>query len=209
MPGLRETKKAATKNALARAAAEIALTQGTDELTVGAIASRAGVSTRTFHNYFASRETALICFALSRVHSLAESFNALPDGMDTLDAVEEVVVTSLRNDGEKLNSLGALLRVGDILRILAPTVGEDRLDRIKAPVLANIAHRNPHLTEFEVVASLELVCCAAGCALETYYRMPEPRNVEDGVRLIREAFNMLRVGSNALHLPHGAQAEST
>ena len=58
MSGLRETKKAATRTALSRAAAEIALMEGPEAFTVAAIAAAAGVSPRTFHNYFPSREDA-------------------------------------------------------------------------------------------------------------------------------------------------------
>jgi AcrR family transcriptional regulator len=57
--GLREAKKARTREALHRAALELALEVGPEHVTVDAIAARANVSTRTFFNYFPSRESAM------------------------------------------------------------------------------------------------------------------------------------------------------
>ena len=62
MASLRETKKEATRRALADASASLALAQGSDAVTVSAIADAAGVSARTFHNYFSSTADALLYF---------------------------------------------------------------------------------------------------------------------------------------------------
>lgn len=60
-PGLRERKKAATKAALSHATLRLALEKGgVDAVTAEDIAAEAGVSTRTFHNYFSSKDAALL-----------------------------------------------------------------------------------------------------------------------------------------------------
>lgn len=60
-PGLRERKKAATKAALSQATLRLSLEKGgLDAVTADDIAAAAGVSTRTFHNYFQSKEAALL-----------------------------------------------------------------------------------------------------------------------------------------------------
>jgi AcrR family transcriptional regulator len=57
---LRERKKAETWTALHEAAASLALQHGVDQTTVEAIASSAGVSPRTFFNYFPAKEDAIV-----------------------------------------------------------------------------------------------------------------------------------------------------
>jgi hypothetical protein len=58
-PGLRERKKIATRQALGLAAMRLAIERGLDNVLVEDIAEAAGVSTRTFNNYFASKYEAI------------------------------------------------------------------------------------------------------------------------------------------------------
>ena len=57
---LRERKKAETWTALHEAAASLALQNGVEQTTVEAIAASAGVSPRTFFNYFQAKEDAIL-----------------------------------------------------------------------------------------------------------------------------------------------------
>jgi AcrR family transcriptional regulator len=58
--GLRERKKAETRTAIRRAVLTLALGRGLDAVTADEIAEAANVSVRTFHNYFGSKEQALV-----------------------------------------------------------------------------------------------------------------------------------------------------
>src|SRR3954451_24178664 len=58
--GLREQKKQATREALREAALRLALERGADNVRVDDIAEAAGVSPRTYNNYFASRDQAIV-----------------------------------------------------------------------------------------------------------------------------------------------------
>jgi AcrR family transcriptional regulator len=58
--GLRASKKKATSRALSSAARSLALERGLDEVTIDMICASAGVSTRTFFNYFESKGDAIV-----------------------------------------------------------------------------------------------------------------------------------------------------
>ncbi|GAA3517715.1 TetR/AcrR family transcriptional regulator [Actinocatenispora rupis] len=58
--GRRAHRKLATRDALQRAALELVRSNGPDAVTVEEICARAGVSPRTFFNYFTSKEEAII-----------------------------------------------------------------------------------------------------------------------------------------------------
>ena len=79
-PGLRERKKAATRQALHEAAVRLAIEHGPDHVTVETIADAAGVSRRTFSNYFANKEEALLHSDQQRVRALIEMVRARPSG---------------------------------------------------------------------------------------------------------------------------------
>ncbi|MFB9234896.1 TetR/AcrR family transcriptional regulator [Plantactinospora siamensis] len=85
--GLRERKKAATRQALHESALRLATEQGLDRLTVEAIADAAQVSRRTFSNYFASKEEALLHADLVRLRSLIGLVRARPAGEDAWTAL--------------------------------------------------------------------------------------------------------------------------
>ena len=76
--GLRERKKLATRQALHQAAVSIAVERGLERLTVEAIADAADVSRRTFSNYFASKEEALLYSDQQRVRRLLDLVRARP-----------------------------------------------------------------------------------------------------------------------------------
>lgn len=58
--GLRESKKRATRRELSRTTRRLALEHGYDAVTVEQVCSEVGVSVRTFHNYFASKDEAAL-----------------------------------------------------------------------------------------------------------------------------------------------------
>ena len=68
--GMRERKKLATREALSAAALRLALEHGPQNVRVDDIAEAAGVSPRTYNNYFSSREQAIVvALAAERGHA--------------------------------------------------------------------------------------------------------------------------------------------
>ncbi|WP_030659798.1 TetR/AcrR family transcriptional regulator [Streptomyces rimosus] len=76
--GLRERKKAGTRAALSWAALRLAAERGLDNVKVEDIAEAAGVSPRTFNNYFSSKGEAIATHHLDRCLRIAEALRERP-----------------------------------------------------------------------------------------------------------------------------------
>ncbi|MFF5259734.1 TetR/AcrR family transcriptional regulator [Actinomadura viridis] len=91
--GLREQKKQATREALRTAALRLALEHGPDNVRVNDIAEAAGVSPRTYNNYFSSREQAIVAAVTSeREARVAAAVADRPADISLADAVIEAIV---------------------------------------------------------------------------------------------------------------------
>jgi AcrR family transcriptional regulator len=77
-PGLRERKKRQTRQALSWAALRLAVERGLDNVLVEDIAAEAGVSTRTFNNYFSSKAEAISSRHLDRMRTVSDALRARP-----------------------------------------------------------------------------------------------------------------------------------
>jgi AcrR family transcriptional regulator len=75
---LRTRKKAATRQSLHEAALRLAMAHGLDGVTVEDIADEAGVSRRTFSNYFANKEDAILHSDRERMRRLLSLLTARP-----------------------------------------------------------------------------------------------------------------------------------
>lgn len=85
--GLRERKKAETRAALQDAALRLADELGPDRVTVEAVAEAVGVSSRTFFNYFPSKEAAILGTDTADPPPLLEDLKARPGDESPLDAL--------------------------------------------------------------------------------------------------------------------------
>lgn len=100
--GLREQKKQATRKALREAALRLALERGPDNVRVDDIAEAAGVSPRTYNNYFASREQAIVAAVTAERESrVAEAVAARPPSVRLADAVIDAIVEQYTDPGEE------------------------------------------------------------------------------------------------------------
>jgi AcrR family transcriptional regulator len=85
--GLRARKKLATRDAISIAALRLARERGFDNVRVHDIAAAAGVSPRTYNNYFSSREEAICAFAVRRAQRIGAALRARPAGEPLGEAI--------------------------------------------------------------------------------------------------------------------------
>jgi AcrR family transcriptional regulator len=97
--GLRERKKGATKDALSQAALDLAIHGGLDAVTAESIAEAANVSTRTFHNYFSSKEDAVLFVLEKAALGLVEAFAERSATEPVLDSLEAAFIKFMESSG--------------------------------------------------------------------------------------------------------------
>ena len=187
--GLRERKKAATREALSTAALRLALEHGPENVRVDDIAEAAGVSPRTYNNYFSSREAAIVAaVAAERALRVGAALRARPADEPLATAVTEAVVSEYEEPR---------LPAGELLRLVASTAGLrsefiGTVAAIEQPIANAIATR----TGDEGLAPKVLaaaVSAAARVAVESWIR---PAGDTDG-----------QAGASLLVVPNGSLSD--
>jgi AcrR family transcriptional regulator len=193
--GLRERKKLATRQALSAAAIRLAVEQGLDSVRVEDIAEAAGVSARTFNNYFSSREQAICAARAGQVERIAITLLERPAGEPLLDAITHAVLAeSPREPLREVLQLFAFNPTlhGEFLRTAAQS---------HSPLIEAIARRTgtePTGLLSQVVASS--VFCAIRAAMHQWLSTENPQPYRT---VVRDALDQLR----KLTTPEAAAAE--
>ncbi len=190
---LRERKKEATRQALHEAALRLAVEHGLDAVTRDAIADEANVSRRTFSNYFASKEDAILHGDRLRVQRLLELLRARPVNEPPWQALSITTVAHYRERGELDPDWLARLR---LLRrhpsILAQQMAANA--QLEEELAAEIAARDPgHPDEpmrSRVMASIYLttVRVIAGLWAEGNSSQPLEEAIRTGLARAAERF---------------------
>ncbi|MEU5507360.1 TetR family transcriptional regulator [Streptomyces fungicidicus] len=93
--GLRERKKRATRAALAEAAVRLAAEHGAEKVTVEAISAAAGVSVRTFFNYFDTRDDAFVVIDADAGARIRRSVREASAALSPLEALRDAMAAEL------------------------------------------------------------------------------------------------------------------
>jgi AcrR family transcriptional regulator len=116
-PGHRERKKQQTREALSWAALRLTVERGLGNVLVEDIAAEAGVSPRTFNNYFSSKAEAIVWRQLDRLRRVAGLLRERPPAEPLWEAVT-AAVTATFDHGEALPDQrwteGVRLMLGEI-----------------------------------------------------------------------------------------------
>jgi AcrR family transcriptional regulator len=168
--GMRERKKLATREALSAAALRLALEHGPQNVRVDDIAEAAGVSPRTYNNYFSSREQAIMVgLAAERGARVAAALRARPVDEPLEHAVVGALVEQYSDDGEPDPDALALITS-------APALQAEFLDTIAAierPLAEAIAARTGADGELGPEVRAAAVSAAARVAAQRWLQ-PEP-----------------------------------
>jgi AcrR family transcriptional regulator len=159
--GLRERKKQATREALARAGLELFVERGYDETTLDEIADAAGVSTRTIFAYFPCKEDILFSMLERMRDALAHALQERPPGIDALTALREFILATAPEKSELDCRLAHAItddptlashrraRMGQLQEVLAGAIAED--------LGADAADRRPQIAAASLAAAFELL----------------------------------------------------
>ena len=169
---MRERKKLATRDALSSAALRLALEHGPQNVRVDDIAEAAGVSPRTYNNYFSSREQAIVVgLAAERGAPVAAALRARPVDEPLEQAVVGALIEQYSDEGEPDRDTLALITS-------APALQAEFLDTIAAierPLADAIAARTGAADQGELRPEVlaAAVSGAARVAAERWLQ-PEP-----------------------------------
>jgi AcrR family transcriptional regulator len=193
MDGLRERKKQQTREALSWAALRLAIKRGLANVLVEDIAAEAGVSPRTFNNYFSSKAEAITWRHLNRARRTAEVLRGRPPEEPLWEAIVHAV---LANSGDEQRSPDPEWIAGARLMLSEPELQGEFL---KAGAAAErecavaIAERTG--TDAERDLYPRLVAAAIGAAVraanEQWLRADPPVPMAP---LLRDALNLFATG---------------
>jgi AcrR family transcriptional regulator len=189
-PGRRDRRKQRTRDALIAAALSLVDERGLDRVTVDEISEAAGVSARTFFNYFAGKAEALIGDPLIGARDLRERLRAVPAELPVISALLlalEPAIDQIQSDRQLWLTR---LRVIEANPGLLPALLARGADA-EQEFIAAVAERTDAPADS---AYPQVTAAAVGAVFRTAMR----RWAADGERLlsgfVQEAFDLLASG---------------
>jgi len=193
MEGLRERKRQQTREALSWAALRLAVERGLSNVLVEDIAAAAGVSPRTFNNYFSSKAEAITWRHLNRARRTAELLRGRPPDEPLWEAITHA---ALANTGDERKSPDPDWTAGVRLMLSEPELQGEFL---KAGAIAErecavaIAERTGTDADRDLYPRLvaAAITAAVQTANEHWLRADPPVPMAP---LLREALNLFAAG---------------
>jgi len=196
-PGLRERKKRETRIALSWAAIRLTVERGFENVRVEDIAAAAGVSPRTFNNYFSSKGEAIAARQVERARAISEELRARPADEPLWEAITNAALArfALGQDNHRGHADQQWVE-GVRLMVSEPALQGEFLKAgaaIEAEFAAVIAERTGTDVELDLYPKLVAgaVNAAMAVAVEHSLRTERPGSV---VELLRDAFAQLASG---------------
>jgi AcrR family transcriptional regulator len=194
--GLRELKKVATKDALSQAALDLAIERGLDNVTADAIAARAQVSTRTFHNYFGHKEEAILFILEKGVRGVIESFAHRDPAEPVLDSFEALFMELVESQGEFDRMIAVSRLMAEHATLFAHHIAV--YDLTSDALLSEIASRTGTDPAVDMYPRLVFQC--ANAVVRAAVELHINSNLETDIKrtkivsAVRDGFAQLRLG---------------
>ncbi|MEU7477032.1 TetR/AcrR family transcriptional regulator [Lentzea sp. NPDC042327] len=193
MTGLRERKKAATREALGDAARSLCVQHGLDGVTVEQIAHAAGVSLRTFFNYFSSKEEAVVAGDSTAAEAFVHAFASRPAEEPLLAALRAALQSTFPEhlDLDRLRQLRELRRTPALLPhvLAAYSTREQEL----TAVIAERTGLDPEVDPYPVVAA-SMITSSLRSVVQWWLDSPEATRTWSGAELIDRWIDQLGTG---------------
>jgi AcrR family transcriptional regulator len=190
--GLRERKKAGTREALAAATLRLAVEHGWEQVTVEAITAAADVSYRTFFNHFSAKEEALLVPAGPDQPRLSARLRAQPPGTAVLDAVRAALheeLAELERDPAALRDrMTVVLATPSLIPRLVEMGSADEREMAQA-----IAERTGQDVEADLYPAL-LAAVVSAAVRVTLWRWQQLGGTTGLVTVVDEALDALAGG---------------
>lgn len=207
MTGLRERKKADTRRALSDAALQLAFERGLDTVTREAIANLAGVSLRTFNNYFTGKYQALAYRQTERMRRSIALLRQRPPDEPLWTSITEAVLEPLQADfadlhGEE-NRTPSRQELAEVRKLLLrPEIRDAASKELFDEWITAIAERTGTDPEHDIYPRLvaAVVRAVGDATTDAYVRADPPAAI---TTLMRSAFDQVAAGLPAPAKPQG------
>ncbi len=191
-PGLRERKKLETRHRLRAVALRLATERGVEHVTVEDIAAEADVSTRTFFNYFSSKEEALIGPDPASAAELAHALADRPAGEPPLESLRALMLMRAAVIEERVDDVRARMHLVKTCAALQPVylATAAAFDRILTEGIAARLGTDPDADPYPALLSA-VASTAMRATIVSWLAGPAGRSITD---LIDAAFDQIGAG---------------
>jgi AcrR family transcriptional regulator len=176
---------------LARAAIELYLERGFEQVTVAEIAARAGLTKRTFFRYFPDKREVLFAGSAAFQDAVVSAVTGAPDGVAPIDAVAAALAAA----GAGLTQLGEPVRRRQNLIAASADLQEREMIKLAALTAAIAAA----LRQRGLTSAAATLTAQAGIAVFTtaFERWASENGPVDFPPLVHEALSDLRTAIGA------------
>lgn len=169
--GLREAKKERTRLAIVDAGLDIVLESGRAHATVEAISERAGVSVRTFHNYFESKDSMFAYPLVQLLGVLGAKLAEQPERAEYFDALRDAWIAMFESERDRILRVAAAFNALGSAEDVESRVSEVT-NEVARPLIGELVRRhrnnNPfsaHNSELAATMSLRVIIDSTTVAL--------------------------------------------